>query len=178
MTQAIIQSWEGSGNPYCPDLTDIIPSNSNDSDAEKFVSFFKTNYAAVRKEVQEWFVDKYHYSDNAIRNAGTAHQVSCLELCQLPFPDLGSLAAINTDAFENWMINNNWTKITDINQLKPGDICCSGSSPTTFDHFYCFVDYIDSKTADILDNQAFGLHSRSLVGDNYHSPWRFALRMP
>jgi hypothetical protein len=70
--------------PDCPDLTGIILPDSSDSDAEQFVSFFKTNYAAVRKEVQEWFVDKYHYSDNATHNACVAHQVSCLELCQLP----------------------------------------------------------------------------------------------
>ena len=78
----------------------------------------------------------------------------------------------------HWALNHDWKKVTAMNGLKQGDICVSGPSATDIDHVYCFVDYIDSNIAHIFDNQAVGIHSRSLVGDHDHSPWRFALSMP
>jgi hypothetical protein len=160
--------------PDCPDFT----ANRPDS-AQKFVTFFKNNYQAVRREVERWFIDNIptQWSTNAVTNGCVAHQVSCLHLCELPHPTLDTLPSVNVDQFVEWALSHNWTKITSMDSLKPGDICVSGPSSTDLDHVYCFVDYIDNENAHVLHNQVFGLAKRSLVG-NGCGRWRFALRMP
>lgn len=155
-----------------------IPSGN----ADKFIMFFNMNYAAVREEVEGWFVPKY--SPEATQNGCVAHQVSCLKLCGLPYPDWNSkttmLQAINVDYYVVWAQASGWTKITDISSLLPGDICVSGpkSDLSSLDHVYAFYQYIDSSTALVLHNQAFGLSKRSLIGRGGVGTWRFALRMP
>lgn len=167
--------------------TEFIPNIVSDlripkSNADKFITFFSLNYSAVREEVEEWFVPKY--SPRATQNGCVAHQVSCLKLCGLPYPDWESkkteLQAINVDYFVVWAKSNGWTKITDISSLLPGDICVSGprSDLSSLDHVYAFYQYIDSSTALVLHNQAFGLSKRSLIGRGGVGTWRFALRMP
>lgn len=165
--------------PDCPDLTGIIPPPVEITSAKKFVTFFKNNYAAVRSEVERWFIDNdpVQWSPNAIKNGCVAHQVSCLHLCGLPHPTLDTLPSVNVDKFIEWALSHNWTKISSMNSLQPGDICVSGPSSTDLDHVYCFVDYVDPENAHVLHNQVFGLAKRSLVGQGC-GRWRFALRMP
>jgi hypothetical protein len=164
--------------PDCPDFTETPPHTETDS-ARKFVTFFKDNYAAVRREVERWFIDNIpvQWSTNAVTNGCVAHQVSCLYLCELPHPKLDTLPSVNVDKFVEWALSHNWTKITSMDSLKPGDICVSGPTSTNLDHVYCFVDYINTENAHVLHNQVFGLATRSLVG-NGCGQWRFALRMP
>ncbi|HGN0599481.1 TPA: glycoside hydrolase family 75 protein [Pseudomonas aeruginosa] len=163
--------------------SDIISSLiSPVSNADKFITFFNLNYAAVRQEVEDWFVPEY--SPRAAQNGCVAHQVSCLKLCSLPYPDWNSkktiMQAINVDYFVGWALSNNWKRITDMAALLPGDICVSGprSNLPSLDHVYAFYQYIDGSTALVLHNQAFGLSRRSLVGRGGVGTWRFALRMP
>lgn len=165
--------------PDCPDLTGTIPPPIELASAKKFVTFFKNNYAAVRREVERWFIDNdpVQWSPDAIKNGCVAHQVSCLHLCELPHPTLDTLQSVNVDKFVEWTLSHNWTKISSMNSLQPGDICVSGPTDTELDHVYCFVDYVDPENAYVLHNQVFGLAKRSLVGQNC-GRWRFALRMP
>lgn len=167
---------KGKPVPSCPDYAKPKPQIST---AKKFVGFFESNYAAVRGEVERWFIDDdpEPWSENAIKNGCVAHQVSCLHLCQLPHPALDTVPSVNVDAFVAWALNNGWSKILEMQKLQPGDICVSGPSASDLDHVYCFVDYIDDENAHVLHNQVFGLASRSLVG-NGCGTWRFALRMP
>ncbi|AEF46206.1 hypothetical protein SerAS12_3089 [Serratia sp. AS12] len=151
-----------------------------DSHTEKFVGLFKNNYGLIREEVEDWFVPAY--SPTATRNGCVAHQVSCLKLCALPYPKLGSRASINVDDFAEWTLSNGWTKITKRAALIAGDICVSGPRGhlTQFDHVYCFVSLSEYHPgyASIFDNQHFGIHLRSLDGDGSAvGEWRYALRM-
>lgn len=170
---------ENKAIPDCPDLTGIIQPPIEATSAKKFVTFFENNYAAVRHEVERWFIDNIpeQWSTNAVKNGCVAHQVSCLHLCDLPHPTLDTIPSVNVDKFVEWALSHNWTKITSMDSLKPGDICVSGPSSTDLDHVYCFVNYIDVENAHVLHNQVFGLATRSLVG-NGCGRWRFALRMP
>ena len=146
----------------------------NADPATKFANFFEKNYTAVRADVQSWFSPINNGS--AVHNGCVAHQVSCLKLCGLPYPDLNDVAAINVDYFVNWALKNGWRKIDDMASMKIGDICVSGSS-SNLDHVYCFVRYIDQDNAWVLHNQVFGLCPRSLIGLGC-GKWQFALRMP
>lgn len=165
--------------PACPDLTGIIQPPIETASAQKFVTFFENNYAAVRNEVEGWFIDDIpeQWSTDAVTNGCVAHQVSCLYLCDLPHPTLDTIPSVNVDEFVDWVLSHDWTKITSINSLKSGDICVSGPTSSDLDHVYCFVDYIDAENAQVLHNQVFGLANRSLVGNDC-GEWRFALRMP
>lgn len=160
-----------------PDLADIREFAFGLNPFSRFVTFFEANYAAVRKEVERWFVPKH--SSSAVHNGCVAHQVSCLKLCDLPYPELGSLESINVDNFVDWAMSHGWTKIINRAGMQAGDICVSGpsSDPTELDHVFCFVKYIDNENAVVLHNQYPGLATRSLIGDGC-GLWRFALRMP
>jgi N-acetylmuramoyl-L-alanine amidase len=152
-----------------------IPEPKPMSNAQKYIEYFKSNFLLVDKEVEVWFAGKY--STDATKNACVAHQTSCLKLCNFPYPQLGSMESINVDYFADWAIANKWTKITDVTKLQPGDICISGPSANDIDHVFCFVSYVDKDNAKVLDNQAVGLHDRSLAGVG-NGKWRFAVRMP
>ncbi|CAI1005386.1 glycoside hydrolase family 75 protein [Serratia entomophila] len=149
--------------------------------AEKFVSLFSVNYRAIREAVEDWFVPEY--SPKATINGCVAHQVSCLKLCALPYPQLGSMASINVDYFAEWALKNGWKKITHRNDMLPGDICVSGpiGHPDQFDHVYCFASFSAEHPgyAAVFDNQYFGVHPRSLDGAaSTIGEWRYAIRMP
>lgn len=152
------------------------PQPQPTNNAQKFISYFKANYLAVDKEVERWFAGVY--SPDATQNACVAHQVSCLKLCGLLYPQpLGSMASINVDYFVDWALMNKWLRITDMAKLQAGDICVSGPSQTDIDHVYCFVEYIDANNAKVLHNQCVGIGNRALKGGSV-GQWRFALRMP
>ena len=162
--------------PNMPDFSkETTQTPPTDTTATKYVNFFKANYNLVRKEVERWFAGVY--SDSAVHNGCVAHQVSCLELCKLPFPKLGTMESINVDYFVKWALDNGWTKIAVQSTLVSGDICVSGPGAADLDHVYCFVSYIDADNAYVLHNQATGLSKRSLAGVGC-GKWRFALRMP
>jgi hypothetical protein len=144
------------------------------SNGAKFAEFFKENFLAVDREVERWFAKKY--SPNGTKNACVAHVTSCLNLVKMIHPTLGTTASINVDHFFAWALKNGYTKIEDIKALLPGDICVSGPTATSFDHVYTFLKYADSDYAEILDNQAVGVHKRSLSGKGC-GKWRFAIRM-
>lgn len=156
---------------------DNILSNQKNGKAETFVSFFSSNYGDVRDEVLRWFAPINNGSPT--HNGCVAHLVSCLKLCNFPYPDLDSPAAINVDNFSEWAVANNWSRIDDRSNMEPGDICISGpkSEPHEFDHAYCFVAFADSGYAYVLHNQNVGIAKRSLDGVGC-GVWRYALRMP
>lgn len=145
------------------------------SDALRYCEFFESHYAEVRNEVEDWFVPAY--SPTATENGCVAHVVSALKLVDLKFPVLTSLSAINVDAFVMWSMANGWSKVTNIDSLKPGDICVSGPSTTDLDHVYCYVSRKSPDVAMVLHNQQFGLCERYLRNGTCGA-WRFALRMP
>ncbi|CCI20451.1 hypothetical protein MICAF_7340001 [Microcystis aeruginosa PCC 9807] len=161
--------------PNCPDV--IIRDTVVSSNAARFAKFFEGNYGSVRAEVTRWFAPINDGSST--KNACVAHQVSCLKLCNLPYPQpLGNDASINVRAFEAWALSHGWTKIRDRDQLKPGDLCvCLNSNPAD-DHVFCFLHHVNADVVSILDNQATGVHNRSLSGAGGKTPWTVALRMP
>jgi hypothetical protein len=166
--------------PDCPDTIDEKPPSPG-SDAQKFVSYFKSNYEAVRSEVCTWFM-KGGYADNPITNGCVAHQVSCLHLCDLRCPDYYTNESVRVSSFVLWAEANGWTRVERMSDLMPGDICVAGPNDELEDqeHVYCFYAYTDESKnyAHILHNQDFGLATRSLLGTSNAYPWRFALRMP
>jgi hypothetical protein len=162
--------------PECPDYEKAVETVDS---AKKFISYFQQNYGAVRAEVERWFIDDIprRWSIDAVKNSCVAHQVSCLKLCSLPCPPLDTIPSVNVNAFVKWALAHDWSKVDDMKEMKPGDICVSGPSNEDPDHVYCFVKYIDDENAYVLHNQLFGLAVRSLIG-NGCGPWQFALRMP
>ncbi|ASM00572.1 hypothetical protein JY446_16930 [Serratia marcescens] len=168
--------------PFVAQLADAVVWDDHFySSAERFVGMFKEDYRSIREAVEDWFVPEY--SPTATSNACVAHQVSCLKLCGLPYPKLGSMQSINVDYFVEWALEQGWQKITHRASLAPGDICVSGpiGHPKEFDHVYCFVSFSTEQVgyAVIFDNQYFGIHTRSLDGiGSKIGEWRYAIRMP
>lgn len=142
--------------------------------ASNYADFFKANYLEVDEEIEQWFAGKH--SPNGTKNACVAHQVSCLKLCGMPYPELGTMASINVDYFARWALAHNWSKVTDIKTLQPGDICVSGPSQSDIDHVYCFLSYKTENIAIVLHNQAVGPAERYLKGGSC-GQFRFAVRM-
>lgn len=168
--------------PDCPDTTEPEP-NPSGSDSQKFVSFFRANYDAVRSEVDRWFTkEPIIWRSNPITDGCVAHQVSCLHLCKLASPEYDSTESVNVQAFIHWADANDWSRVLNMKDLLPGDICVSGPEDNLddYDHVYCFYAFVDESksSAYVLHNQEFGLAKRSLVGSSIASPWRLALRMP
>jgi hypothetical protein len=128
--------------------------------------------------VDSWFTKAPGiWEDNPITNGCVAHQVSCLSLCKLPAPKYDTIESVNVEAFIDWARAHNWSTVSDMSALKPGDICVSASTGNDYDHVFCFSSYKDQESAYVLHNQQFGLSIRSLVGQG-NGPWKFALRMP
>jgi hypothetical protein len=162
--------------PQCPDTVDTSPKPQGTS-SQKFVSFFRENYETVRNEVDSWFTKEPGiWENNPVTNGCVAHQVSCLNLCNLPAPGYDTIESVNVGAFIDWAKLNGWRVINDVSALIPGDICVSASTEDVYDHVYCFYSYKDPGNAYVLHNQEFGLAVRSLDGSR-NGPWKFALRM-
>jgi hypothetical protein len=166
--------------PDCPDPRDPQPPVSGPQ-CQKFASFFKNNYEAVRSEVDSWFTKPPAvWANNPITNGCVAHQVSCLHLCGLSCPEYDTIESVNVDAFIAWAEANGWTRVENMEDLLRGDVCVSASSGNVYDHVYCFDAYADNDktSAYVLHNRDFGLAERSLVGGENAGAWKFALRMP
>lgn len=159
------------------DIVGNVLTPAGSTNAFRFMNFFDVYYDLVREEVERWFAPMNEGS--AVHNGCVAHQVSCLKLCNLPCPDLGTMESINVDYFVNWAISQGWTMVHNRNAMEPGDICVSGPSaqPKEIDHVYCFVSYLNSDYAEVLHNQARGRAMRSLDGVGC-GVWRYAMRMP
>lgn len=106
---------------------------------------FKEDYRSIREAVEDWFVPEY--SPTATSNACVAHQVSCLKLCGLPYPKLGSMQSINVDYFVEWALEQGWQKITHRASLAPGDICVPGrlATPRNLTTFIALSRFLPSR---------------------------------
>jgi hypothetical protein len=166
--------------PDCPDTQDPQPPVSG-TQSQRFASFFKNNYEAVRSEVDTWFTkEPLAWENNPITNGCVAHQVSCLHLSGMPCPAYDTDESVNVKSFIEWAEGSGWVRVENIEDLLPGDICVSATYGDDYDHVYCFYAYADNSksSAYVLHNRDFGLAKRSLIGSSNAGPWKFALRMP
>jgi len=165
-------------NKEIPDRPDVIIGSSIlSANAARFAKFFKENYAAVRAEVTRWFAPINNGSPT--KNGCVAHQVSCLKLCKLPYPQpLRNDASINVRAFKDLALSQGYTKISDRDQLEPGDLVVCLASSSDGDHLFSFLSHVNADIVSVLDNQQVGVHNRALSGAGGKTPWSFALRMP
>ena len=121
-----------------------------------FADWYKKNYPTIKTEYRKFHQGSY----GCAAIASTALKMYGINVRQVKL----------TNDVERQLKANNWTPITDMSKLQPGDVVFTGGKsnvPGTYSHVYVFGGYTDSgkRRAVSIDNYGVGTRNLYQGGD-------------
>ena len=148
-------------------------------DNYKLMEFLKSkqNYSKLERTVKKWY--RPNKSNGCVAYLSTALRMIGV---RVPFKQIkGSNISLVTHVFSDYLEKKlNWMKISEHNELKPGDIVFTKHNKAGRPaHTYVFVRWSDKQKgiAHVVDNQGHN-HKRNIYksGTYNFTPFKYALR--